>query len=549
MAKTFLWDDLELFPSLLLLKQVHVRFSTALQDARRQNHIVFFKSTLIQLAWALDWVDYSKGSPSAWPKALPGRLESTLNHLERLVLDAIRNHNNTIQGARRSKKLRMLVDLPTPESSQFFDFGYLEDTSVQSDVKDAVDKCIESLGSLSMPPSLDSDLGLFYSNEDLQRRETCVQYWEDLHKQLSRQPSKCHAGNSGSGHRVKIVLETLGPCAPKLHLLISTCDDKAADTPIIWQSATFEHEHPKHDEHLQDSSKSSTSVAQSARRYPEVEWCTQRQTAQQKREYRFRPMKFAYSRVDLRTTRWSQSSQSEHRAFPKYPNKSTLTELSVSLGQSISHEPKYMQCLLAHSLWLLYRTPWASGLDTLDGLALIAAPEQSGPRWENDRVHVAQSLLWTSEDGQQVDVDFMPRFGLLLLQIECPSYLELLLSGDATMIDDGELVQQLIDLDFMNGMEERLGVSREWARVLMTCLNWDSGNDIGATYILENIFNPLQQELCEQQFRKFAHGLLPFKVPEEKPCSVQTCGSKVSTKARSPGARMYDELLEGDSSQ
>jgi hypothetical protein len=83
----------------------------------------------------------------------------------------------------------------------------------------------------------------------------------------------------------------------------------------------------------------------------------------------------------------------------------------------------------------------------------------------------------------------------------------------------------------------------------MTCLNWDSGNDIGATYILENIFNPLQQELREQQFRKFAHGLLPFKVPEEKPCSVQTCGSKVSTKARSPGARMYDELLEGDSSQ
>lgn len=147
----------------------------------------------------------------------------------------------------------------------------------------------------------------------------------------------------------------------------------------------------------------------------------------------------------------------------------------------------------------------------------------------------------------------MERFGLLLLQIECPGYLENLFSGNATAIDDAELVEHLMDLDHENSMEEELHVSQEWARVLMTCLSWDPGNDIEATYILENIFNPLQQELREQKFREFAHGLSKFKLPSsgpsDRPCSVQTCSSRCYDQRLSSGVRMYDDLIEGDSQQ
>lgn len=543
MATTIVWDNMGLVPSLLLLKQAHIRFSSALQGTKQQNHVVFFKSTLVQLSWVLDWLHYSKESSSTCPKALPGRLENALNQLERLVLDAVRNHEIAIRN-RYSKKLKILVDLPISDASKFFDFGNLEDSSVRDDVKDAVEKCIESLRSLSTPPSLNPGLGLSYSNEDLRRREICVQYWKQLYDHLSKHSSNCDAEKPRNDHRVKVAIETLGPCAPKLHLLLSTCDVRASQSPLVWQSANFEHEPPKRS---QDVSRSVSSPAPCG---SEMKWCAQLQMAQQERQYTNRPMRFAYSDVDLRTTR---RPPPESRPFPRYASKSNLMELSVSsLGQPPSHEPKYMQCLLAHSLWLLYRTPWASGFDVLQGFSLITVLDPGTTEKGSDCVHVAQSPLWTSAEPQQVDDYFMERFGLLLLQIECPNYLERLFPGMATEIDDLELVEHLMDLAHENSIEEQLHVSQEWARVLITCLSWDNGNDYEATYILENIFNPLQQELREQQFREFTHGLSKFELPDSrpsKPYSVQTYVSKGYTQHLSPGIRMYDDLTEGDSQQ
>jgi hypothetical protein len=142
----------------------------------------------------------------------------------------------------------------------------------------------------------------------------------------------------------------------------------------------------------------------------------------------------------------------------------------------------------------------------------------------------------------------MKRFGLLLLEIECPKYREKLSIDSTIEVDEEQLVHKLDCLLANGSISHQLGVSKTWAAVLEDSLYWEGGNCVDASEILRLIFDPLHQELQEIHWRFFTHGLLPVEQLRSSPrdkdgtsrSGVQMAHADLTP--RSHGAQLYDDL-------
>jgi hypothetical protein len=557
MAEDIVWEGLGLVPSLQILDKVHAMFVRALHDAEYLHHeeqlsnMAFFQSTLLQLNWALGNLKYSGKTLEKPPKVRPGRVERTLNEFDRLVLSTVRQHADSCGVPGTSKKLKILIAMPESESFRFFNFENLRDPCVQSDVREAAEKCIETLESLVTQPVEKcrrwSDC--FYSTAELERRDIYAKNWNQLYDQLSAHVSSCHATEHQSDHQARVALETLGPCAPRLHLLFSTCGHKDSESVVGWQSVSFEHESAAH---TQDTIATGPYVTQ---QQSTQEWCALLEISQLEKEYKTRSMTLAYGHASIRVL----PRRSKGQNTPRYPVRPALAQLESLDAISYSGR-KYLQCLLAHSLWLLYGTCWVFGMDTLESFSVANASDVdvfvAGPKF----VHVAQCPLWTSGCSAPIplrqsrpDADFMMRFGLLLLQIEYPNYLEILQVDEAALTEDTDLVGLLFDLIDDGSFRDRFGASAELQQVLDICLGWDDGNNMEPQYVLEEIFHPLLQELRARFCIEFTQGLhghesLSSSLASNGPIDQLASGANISSSG-ARGVRLFDDIEEEASVQ
>lgn len=548
MEEDSIWDDLDLLGSLRLLKKVHKVFSKAFHNAKQQNHIEqlshvsFFKSTLLQLDMALGNLDHSEVPLKNVPKELPDRVERVLNKFERLVLNTVRQHADEYGMPPKSKKLKILTRIPESVSFKFFNFTGLQGTVVQSDVNEAATHCIETLGFFMTQPVVDywsDDPTEYYSAEDLERRDACVQNWNTLYSQLSAHAGSCRAGQPQGSHQIRLALETLGPCAPQLQLLLSTCDGEASESFVGWQSVNFEHG----ESNLRDLTPME-SGPRVAHHSTTKEWCSLLQRSKLEKDYKANPMRSIYDSTHLRLL----PKRSRGSRAAKYQTRPSLAALELS-EEIPCDRRKHLQCLLAHSLWLLYGTCWVFGMNTLDGLSIIDTLDVIVSKGEPHRVHVAQCLLWTagcptsrSTQPPLPDADFMMKFGLLLLHIEYPNFLHLLQSDDATTISDTETLADVILDSIDDGkFRDRLQASDELTEVIRICLGWDDGNFLEPMYILTNIFVPLLRELRSRFCQDFDLWLSPTESKSIVQASRQSSNTKFSNSS-TRGAKLYDDV-------